>query len=159
MIIVKSITKFAHGLETAVILCFHKVHKRSLWQFCVLFEGILNVFSSYIKYCLEILYKYADLEAYVAIVTRATRTREFTQSLQLVYKLVDVQPNWLFYLPLLRLTPSHQSFHLYTVNSRWCFESIWACRRWDSCSNFIPEKILLDSITEVNDPMHWDKKK
>lgn len=70
------------------------------------------------KYCLEILYKYADLQACVAIVTQATRTREFTQSLQLVYKLVDVQPNWLFYLPLLRLTPSHQSFHLYTVNSR-----------------------------------------
>lgn len=154
MIIVKSITKFAHGLETALILS-----TRCIRDPCDSFVSFLKVFwmcsaHTLNKYCLEILYKYADLEAYVAIGTRATRTREFTQSLQLVYKLVDVQPNWLFYLPLLRLTPSHQSFHLYTVNSRWCFGSIWAYRRWDSCSNFIPEKILLDSITEVNDPMH-----
>ena len=106
------------------------------------------------KYRLEILYKYADLEAYVATLTRAMRTWEFTQSLPLVYKLVYVQPNWPFYLPLLKSTLSHQICHPCTVNGRWCFGSVRACRRGDSCSKSIPVKILLDFITEVNDPTY-----
>lgn len=134
----------------------HKVHETLV---TVLWPVWMSSAHTLSKYCLKILYKYADLEAYVATLTPATRTQEFTQSLQLVYKLVAVQPNWLFYLPLLRLTLSHQSFHPYTVNGRWCCGSVWARRRGDSCSNFTPGKILLDFITEVNDPLYWDSKK
>lgn len=78
----------------------------------------------------------------------ATRTQAFTQSLQLLYKIVDVQPNWVLYLPLLLW-----KFPALCCEWEVMLRGVWAYRGGDSCRNCIPEKTLLDFLTELNDPM------